>query len=193
MSSVQNDVAVEHPDEIAGTGRVSRLLRRASLVGGSIAGIGYLALMILTITDVSLRESGLRGVLGSVETIEVSMAALVYLGMSSAEFSGTHVRTPMLTNRMPPMAANLARAVTLSISTLFIGWLAYQNLLRAISSFNASEHRFALINIPVWPSRIVLVIGLVLFVLVLLAECWRAWQRFARREASLQREIEGMP
>ncbi len=180
-------------ENIIGDGRFQRLVGRLSLIAGGIAGLGYLALMFLTITDVTLRETGSRGILGSVETIEVAMAGLAYLGMSTAEMSSTHVRTPMLTNLLPKFWANISRALTLTISSAFIAWLTYENLLRALASTAAGEHRYAVVTIPVWPARIVIVIGLVLFLIVLVTECVRAWARFIHRETALTREMEGLP
>lgn len=174
----------------------SRLDRISSLVGklaGGIAGVSILALLFINITNIALRETTGRGIGGAVELTEVVMAGIVYMAMAPAEISGTHVRTPILTNRLPSRAANSTRSVSMAIATMFIALTTVHTFEKAIMSQAAGEHRFALMSIPVWPARFAVAVGLALFAVVLAVGTYRAAQRTIRGKSFLERDYEGMP
>src|SRR5690606_30235086 len=163
-------------DEVAqliGEGSFQTWITRISLTAGGIAGFGYVVLMLLTVANVTGRITSGHGILASVDIIELTMPGLIFLAMSTAELSGSHVRTPLLTNRIPGQLAIVFRALAQSISSGYIAWLLWATLLKAIESAQTNENRFALMNIPVWPARIAMVVGLALFLIVLIAQATR--------------------
>lgn len=196
MTDTTSHLATSADEEVRrliGVGKSQKVLRRIVLVAGGVAGAIYLALLALTIIDITARYFQGRGVPGGLDIVEVVLPIAVFLAMGSAELSGTHVRTPLITNRLPDQVANVCRAIAQTIASLFIAWMTYASTVKAFDSILKQEHRFALINIPVWPGRVAMVLGLVLFLAVLVAEAVRSWRRVVRKEAAVEQEMEGLP
>ena len=196
MTDTANHLDTSSEEEVRrliGSGKPQTALRRTALVAGGIAGAIFLLLLGLTIVDITARYFQGRGVPGGLDIIEVALPGAVFLAMGSAELSGTHVRTPLITNRLPDQVANVCRAIAQTIAALFIAWMTYASTLKAFDSILGQEHRFALINIPVWPGRAAMVLGLLLFLAVLIAEAVRSWRRVVRRETAVEQEMEGLP
>lgn len=66
-----------------------------------VSGIFIVVLMLLTVSDMTLRKFFSSGVPGAVEINEVVLVAIVFLALTSAEMTDTNVRTPLVTERLP--------------------------------------------------------------------------------------------
>lgn len=192
-ASLTEAAATKAAVDLVGAGRWQSALGRVATVAGFVAGLGYLLLMALTLGDVGLRGLTGRGIVASLDIVELALPALILLAFATTELSGTNIRTPIVTSRLGNMPANLSRAVAQTLATGFVAWMTYALLLKCIESVASQESRFALITVPVWPGRVVMVIGGFLFLLVLITEATRSWQRFIRNEPALEQEMESMP
>lgn len=150
-----------------------KLLDRTTAGAAIIAAAILLLLMAMTVVDVALRNAGQTGVLGVVEYSATLLAAAVYLGAAYGDRMGAHVSTRLVTNRLPVLPANLARLVGAAVTVAFLAYLTWACADRAWYAFQINEYRYGLIQVPVWPSRIALTIGLGLFTLERLAHLLR--------------------
>lgn len=145
----------------------SRLLRGTTLVAASIAGVMVVALMILTVIDVTLRTLGKGGIPGGVEWTEVALVIAAFCGMMSAEFDDAHVRTPIMTDRLKPIVAATVRLLgTLAISAVVI-WIIISTSLAAWESFSHGEVHPGIARVPVWPAKLFVPIGMLGMLVVL--------------------------
>src|SRR5690606_19404774 len=72
------------------------------------AGLVIVALTFITVADVSLRKAG-SSIPGAVEISEVLLVFAVFLAFGSAQVSGDHVSTSVLTGRLKPTARRWLR------------------------------------------------------------------------------------
>jgi TRAP-type C4-dicarboxylate transport system permease small subunit len=133
---------------------------RVSDVFTILAGVGILGLMFITVIDVFLRQVLGGGLGGAIEISEVLLVCVVFLGMMAGEMTNTHVRTPVLTERVGDRAANVMHAIGFLPAVVFLGWMTYLTALEAIHSVSVGEFRFGVVFVPVWPAKIVIPIGL---------------------------------
>lgn len=119
-------------------------------------------LMIAISLDVARRTVYGGSVPGVVEFSEALMVGIVFLGLADAEHTGSHVRVRLLTDRLPPRAAELLRGGSLALAGLLVGWMAWENGQRAWESYVTGEYRIGLLRFPQWPARTLLVLGLLL-------------------------------
>ena len=144
-----------------------RVLR---LLAGSlawVAGIGIIALMLLAVVEIARREMTGKGFQFTLEFTEVALVAVVFAGMASACLSGSHVSTPLLTQRLPPVPRHVVRMVGSIVAVALLVWLIVVSTDEAIHSYQVGEVRFGLSRIQVWPAKASIPVGLVVFALVL--------------------------
>jgi len=137
-----------------------RIPTRVSDVLALIAGVAILGLMILTVTDVTLRKFFSSGVPGAVEINEVTLVAVVFLALMAAEITDVNVRTPLVTERLPDRWANLAHIVGYVPALAFLVWATYLTADEGIAAWLRGDFRFGLIFVPVWPAKLIVPIGL---------------------------------
>jgi len=181
--------APQPPGETIGHGRRT-IIETVALVLSTIAGFGLLPLVLLTAFDVARRELTGKSVLGAVEMIEVGMVCVVFLAMMGAQVNERHIRTPLVTNRLPAVPANAVRLLGCLMSVAFLAWLTYQTGAIALESIDEREYRFGIVRVAVWPARLCIPIGLGGLGLHLLLESWQLGRRLINREGATFHQVE---
>lgn len=138
---------------------VVRLLKRVAKYLGIVASAGIVAMMILTVIDVTRRKLGIGSISGAYEATEVGLVAVVFAGMMSAESSGAHVRTSLLTSRLSIRAAMAMRLTGSCIVSVFLVWLGYWTWDAGLASMRMGERPFRGSGVPLWPSKILIALG----------------------------------
>lgn len=128
------------------------------------------ALALLLTAEVVMRSTTGDSIRGLFEIAELALVMTVFLGFAQAEVNGTHVRVTLLTDRLKPAAANRLRGVALLIACVFLAWMSFELVERAVNSFIGGEYRTGLLNFPVWPSRAFVAFGTSLLAVVMLAK-----------------------
>lgn len=136
--------------------RLARSARSLSLLAGAILTV----LIVAAAIDISARTSHRSGVPGLVEWSEVGIVYIVFLALTGAEFNDRHIRTPLVTNRLPARLAHALRALVSLISVAFLVWMAVETTSVAMDSVRAGEYRYGLAHVPVWPARLIIPVGL---------------------------------
>lgn len=163
-------------------GPVSRWIRIPTRIGDAFAlvsGVAILGLMILTVTDVTLRKVFSSGVPGAVEVNEIALVGVVFLALMAAEMSNTNVRTPIITERLSARSANLAHIIGLVPAFGFLVWATYVTGQEGIASFIRGDFRFGLIFVPVWPGKLIVPLGFAGLTIAVAVKLVRAAINFA--------------
>ncbi|GAA1821532.1 TRAP transporter small permease subunit [Nesterenkonia flava] len=145
--------------------------RAVTLMARLLAGVAMVIIvfmMVATVADVLRRETTGRAIPGVIEMGEVLMVASVFLGLAFAETRGAHVHMNIVLRRLPERTAAVVTSVGLVLVLLVVGWMAIVTGERAWAAFQTQEYRFGLVQIPVWPARIALALGLAAYFFSLL-------------------------
>jgi TRAP-type C4-dicarboxylate transport system permease small subunit len=126
------------------------------------AGLVIIALTFITVADVTLRKAG-SSVPGAVETSEVLLVFAVFLAFGSAQVSGDHVSTSVLTGRLRPTARRWLRFTAAAIGIVTVIVMIIVTAQTALHSVQIGEYRFGIAQVPIWPARIIIVLGLIVF------------------------------
>lgn len=169
------DMATTSPEDLGEPGHVqprrhSRPFRIASLVLGSIAGAGALLIMLLTVADITLRRLRGLGLTFTLEVCEVVLVVVVFAGMMSAQLSGSHIGTPIVTTRLQPRLASWTRSLGLFIACAVVAWIVWLTARAGLASFGIREYRFGLTSVPIWPAKLLLPLGCAALLAALLAD-----------------------
>lgn len=124
-----------------------------------VAGVAIVGLMLITVIDVVLRKFFASGFPGAIEINEIALVVIVFLAMMSAEMLSVHVRTPILTERVSPTAANILHIIGFTPAVVFLTWLTIRTSQEALKSVASGEFRFGIVNIPLWPGKVAVAIG----------------------------------
>ena len=130
----------------------------------TVAVFSMVVTVLLTVADVISRTIINRSIEGTVEVCELMLVILAFFGLAWAEITGTHVKVDFLVNKLPLSIKRItilfSKIVTLSIISL----LAYVSYLYAYENYLNNEVTWAgTYQLPVWPARYALFIGLVAF------------------------------
>lgn len=150
--------------------RAVRVIHRVTSAMSLIAGIGIVALMLIALADISSRKFVGPGISGAYEVTEIALCAVVFAGMAAAEAHKTHVRTPLVVERLPPRIADAARLVGLVVVIVGLAWMTYLTFTAGITSYRIGEYRFGLNQVPVWPARLFIPLGLLSLTLEFVAD-----------------------
>lgn len=173
--------------------RLETGITRVGMVFATLAGVGILVLMLLTVVDVSLRETRGRGVGGVTEASEVGLVIVVFLGMTAAQMSRAHISTPMVLSRLPSRVGHALRAFSLLLAGVFVVWMTYRTLLTGLDSYARGEFRYGIVNVPIWPARLVIPVGLAGLAIALIVHAGVEVRKYVRNEPNMAPDYEALP
>lgn len=131
-------------------------------------------LLTAAITLIVCADVGSRGLLnlslpGASEVAVLLLIALVFLGFAGAEAKGENFTVTILLQALSLRWQRILKVVASFISLATIGLLAWFSWSRGIASTFAFEVTYGSIVFPVWPSKLLIALGLTMLALQLIA------------------------
>ena len=137
----------------------NRVVETLSKIGGVAGGTGIILLMLLATAGAIGRKLG-HPVPDVLEACETIMFASVFLGMAYVALNRGHINVTIFTQRLPPRVQTIMDACVLLMAAIIFGLLTYSSALLAWRWFLIREVRLAEFPWPVWPFRILFVVGI---------------------------------
>lgn len=145
-----------------------RIRKTIEMVTAGLAALGAVAIaviMALTVTDVIRRTLTDKAIQGVIEAAPLLLLAATALGLGYAEQTRVHVRTSMVTSRIPRAARLVLRSLGSIVSIAVLGWIAWESLIRAIDAVSNSDVTPGFVAFPTWPALVLVPVGFGLFAL----------------------------
>lgn len=142
----------------------SALLRYVTSAFALVSAAAVVTIMLIIAIDVAKRSLLGGSVPGAIEYSEILLVVVVFLGLAEAQRRGQHISMEMVTTRLPAHAAARLKAVGLFVGLTIISWMCWETWQVALRAWETGEYRFGLARIPTWPAKVIIPIGLVLFV-----------------------------
>ena len=142
---------------------LASLSRLLAVVGGAMLVVIMLALVIDVVSK-AVRQSPIEGL---VSYLQIALVAMVFLAMPFAQRLDAHVSMGLLVEAVPPRLAHGIQALGLAVVVPVMGYVAYNTVLLALDSISRREATLDIVNVPVWPARMILSLGLLVLVLEL--------------------------
>lgn len=133
------------------------------------AGLLTAVITVIVCADVGSRALLNLSLPGASEVAILLLIALVFLGFAGAEAKGENFTVTILLQALSPGKQRLFKAVASGISLVTVGLLAWFSWSRGMASAIAREESYGSIVFPVWPSKLLIAIGLTMLVLQLIA------------------------
>jgi len=142
-----------------------------------ISGIAIFFLMILAVVSVGGRNIINAPLPGYVDWIEQLMPLIAFMGVAYVQRYGGHIRMDILSGRLRGRTlwgAELITTLAMLVLTVLLIWGSYSHFLRSFD-FNApywSRDSSIDISIPLWPTKLLVPIALMVLSLRLLLQLW---------------------
>lgn len=139
-------------------------VHKANQFLSGLAGWLMTAMVMLLIIDVVARAFG-RPLLMMAELSVFVMMIVIYLGFSRCEEQHEHVRLEFVVNALPKNAKAKVKAIANLLAVLVIALMFFAVTRDAWFSFVTGSAIEGTVDIPIWPTKFVMVIGMVFFLL----------------------------
>lgn len=134
----------------------------AKLTSGMAVAVGLLTavITIIVVADVASRFFRGRAIQNADETSILLLIALIFLGLADAQARGENFSVDVLVGLIPGWARRLCALLAISVSFVACSILAFYSARHAIRSTISGEVTYGVSTFPVWPTRIIIAIGL---------------------------------
>ena len=149
----------------AGVLAIADRVAAASRAMARITGVLIIVIMIAVVIDAVLR--GMLGIAiwGVLEVGVLLLLALIYLGLPATQANRENFRVSIFAERFPPWVDRIVTWLLLAVQIGVLGVLCWTSWRSSIYSFNRDEVSFGIVQIPLWPSRAMVSIGLSLLII----------------------------
>lgn len=148
------------------------------------SGIGIALLMLPTVADVTHRKLLGPSLPGALEISEIGVVFVAYLAMAAALQRGAHISTPILTSRLPPATAHVARLIGMVVVWGLLALMVWGAAGIAAESYSMGEFRFGLVQVPIWPAKMIVPAGLFLMLVELTIQIVRHLAAGSKRDVA---------
>jgi TRAP-type C4-dicarboxylate transport system permease small subunit len=139
-------------------------LHKANRLLAGFAGWLMLAMMMLLIIDIVFRSADMP-LHGLAELSVFVMMIVIYLGLSRCEEYSEHVGLEFATNKLSNKARRVVAAAVQFLAVATVGLMFYAITTDAWSAFETNSSIEGLIDLPIWPTKFIMVVGMVFFLL----------------------------
>ncbi|UWR35187.1 TRAP transporter small permease subunit (plasmid) [Sulfitobacter sp. W027] len=154
---------------------LAKLIDVCTNILAELCGWFLLVVMGLIVVDLVSRATS-TPIYGVSESAMFVMIAIVYLGIPYAEKMRAHVRVELILDNLPRrVAAVLDLAMYLLVAGTMLVVL-YAVVMNAWGSLEARQAIAGPTPLLVWPVKFVMVIGLLLYVVQIVINVWRAFR-----------------
>jgi len=129
-----------------------------------LAGWLLFAMMMLLVADVITRSFNMPLQLMAELSVFVMMI-VIYLGFSRCEEHDEHVRLEFAVNALPKRAKFIVASAAQFLAVAVIGLMLYAVTSDAWTSYLTGSAIEGTVDMPIWPTKFVMVIGMVFFLL----------------------------
>jgi TRAP-type mannitol/chloroaromatic compound transport system permease small subunit len=144
--------------------------------------VGMIAAMLVGVADVVGTEFLGRPVLGTLEFTESTMVLVVFGALAYAQERRAHIRVELLYSHVGPSGKSFMEAVTHIVAFIFFALVAWQGYVELLYSWEIKESTMGSVRFPLYPARVLLLLGVALLLLRLGIDIARDVGRLRRGE-----------
>ena len=145
-----------------------KVINFLSRVASYVAMVTVIAMMLMTVTDVTLRYVFTRPLSGIPELTEY-MLAICLLGIVPCALEKRHIKVEIITENLPPRASAIMESITLFVSLCLCGIMAWQSFWSGINAISNDVYS-AMLEIPAFPFYWVVSLAFALMTIVMIAQ-----------------------
>lgn len=141
-----------------------------------LSALWVLILAFWIVGDVLGRAVLSSPIRGTSEVIRNSVVAITFMQLPLAIFSGSMLRTDLMSGAVGVTARRLMRALAFVLGAVLFGLIAWSSWDSAVFAYNIGEYEGeGALRVPTWPVRFVLVGTSIYTVIAYLGMIWLDW------------------
>ena len=144
--------------------------------------LDMIAAMLVGVADVVGTEFLGRPVLGTLEFTESTMVLVVFGALAYAQESRARIRVELLYSHAGPRGKSFMEAVTHIVAFIFFALVAWQGYGELLYSWEIKESTMGSVRFPLYPARVLLLLGVALLLLRLAIDIAQDLGRLRRGE-----------
>ena len=144
--------------------------------------LGMIAAMLVGVADVVGTEFLGRPLLGTLEFTESTMVLVVFGALAYAQERRAHIRVELLYSYVGPRGKSFMEVVTHIVAFIFFALVAWQGYGELLYSWEIKESTMGSVRFPLYPARILLLLGVWLLLLRLAIDIVQDIGRLRRGE-----------
>jgi TRAP-type C4-dicarboxylate transport system permease small subunit len=144
--------------------------------------VGMIAAMLVGVADVVGTELLGRPVLGTLEFTESTMVLVVFGALAYAQERRAHIRVELLYSFVGPRGKSFMEVVTHIVAFIFFALIAWQGYAELLYSLEIKESTMGSVRFPLYPARVLLLVGVALLLLRLAIDIVQDLGRLRRGE-----------
>jgi TRAP-type C4-dicarboxylate transport system permease small subunit len=144
--------------------------------------VGMISAMLVGVADVVGTEFLGRPLLGTLEFTESSMVLVVFGALAYAQERRAHIRVELLYSFVGPRSKSFMEVVTHIVAFIFFALIAWQGYVELLYSLEIKESTMGSVRFPLYPARVLLLVGVVLLLLRLAIDIAQDIGRLRRGE-----------
>lgn len=148
---------------------IARWVTSLNRVLAVAAGLLTAFITLIVCVDVGSRALLAHSLPGASEVAILLLIALVFLGFAGAEARGENFTVTILLQALDGRWRHRLKTLAALASLATVGLMAWFSWTRAIASTIAAEVSYGSITFPVWPSKLLIALGLTMLALQLIA------------------------
>jgi TRAP-type C4-dicarboxylate transport system permease small subunit len=135
------------------------------------------------VADVVGTEFFGRPLLGTLEFTESTMVLVVFGALAFAQERRAHIRVELLYGHVGPRGKSFMEAVTHIVAFVFFALVAWMGYVELLYSWEIKESTMGSVRFPLYPARVLLLIGVALLLVRLAVDVVQDIGRLRRGEA----------
>ncbi len=143
---------------------MDRVISKINQLLSGLSGWLMIGMMLLLVGDVVFRALG-ASISGLAELSVFVMIIVIYFGLARCEEHGEHVNLELVTNLLPNKAKKAMHYLAQILAILTIALIFYSVLQNALDSYQSHESLEGTLELPIWPIKVFMVLGLGFFLL----------------------------
>jgi TRAP-type C4-dicarboxylate transport system permease small subunit len=171
----QVQVPENAPGKAQSKSRFDRILLQISRTMSAVGAVVFLAMMLITVTDVVGRSAFLHPLEGASEMVGLLLVIGATWGMGYCQLNKMHIRINIFTEKMSPRNQNIFLILTYLVSSLAAGGVAWQGFIKTAHYITATRGQITnVLEIPFWPFWLFMTIGFTWVCFIFLIELVRS-------------------
>ncbi|MBI2869187.1 MAG: TRAP transporter small permease [Chloroflexi bacterium] len=137
---------------------------------GIFGAICIMSMMLLIVTDITMRAILNRPMQASLEAVEFLMVGVVFPAFAYTQRAKGFVRMEFLVKRMSPSLRGASEYFSTLLMAVYMGLFTWQAAIFGWESWEMKEVSFGLIPLPAYPAKLAVPIGCFFILVQLLTE-----------------------
>lgn len=139
---------------------VRKVLTAIAKLLTDISSLWLFGILILVGCDIFMRYAFSAPIPGTLEISEQTVVIVTFLSLAYTGIENRHIKTTIIVGRLPTWCRYISDILAATLMLVLLTLLVWRTSVEAWRSFSIQEVRMGLIEVPMYPTKIAIPIGI---------------------------------